>query len=138
MKKLLAMLLTLMMVVSIPVTCLAASDSVKKSNTEFGTMTGSISSSMSAGRKEVNYSTKTTKTASRLIVFIDVNIYSTGKKIIDGKKDGEIQDLPNKKEVGYYWECHTPSYNKQKLSSFGTHEARGKTSLVGYTGIKNF
>lgn len=134
MKKILAMLLSLMIVISVPMTCLAASDSVKKSNTEFGTMTGAISSSVSAGRKTVNYITKTTKTASRLIVYIEAKLYSSGKTISSGERD----DKKNVKQVGYYWECHNSSYNKQKLSAFGTHEARGKTSLVGYTGIKNF
>ncbi len=134
MKKILAMLLSLMIVLSVPLTCFAASDSVKKTNTEFGTMTGNLVSSVSAGRKEVNYSTTTTKTASRLIVYMEAKLYSTGKTI----SSDEREDKNNVKEVGYYWECHNDSYNKQKLSAFGTHEARGKTSLVGYTGIKNF
>ena len=134
MKKLLAMLLTLMMVVSVPITCFAAKDYVRKTNTEFGTMYGQIESSMSAGRKRVNYYTTTTKTAARLIVYIEAKLYSTGKTI----SSDERVDRNNVKEVGYDWECHNDSYNKQKLSAFGTHEARGKTSLVGYTGIKNF
>lgn len=42
MKKFLAMVLSLIMMVSVPVTCFAASDSVTKSNTEFGTLTGTL------------------------------------------------------------------------------------------------
>ena len=138
MKKILAMLLSLMMVFSIPMTCFAAYDDVEKTNTEFGTMTGKLSGNLIIDRKEVGYSTETTKKASRLIVFIDVKIYSTGQTIIDGKRDREYKNETNTSYVSGGWQCHTPSYNKQKLSAFATHEARGKTSLVGYTGVKNF
>lgn len=134
MKKILAILLSLMMAFSVPMTCFAAEDHTQKTNTEFGTMYGKIESSIQIGRKQVNYFTQTTKTAARLIVFIEAKLYLTGKTI----SSDERIDRNNVKEVGYDWECHNDSYNKQKLSAFGTHEARGKTSLVGYTGISNF
>ncbi len=136
MKKLLAMLLTLMMVVSIPMTCLAASDSVKKSNTEFGTLTGTLKSSVLAGRKQVLYLTETTKSASKLIVTLQPKDYLTGANV--GDPDSPLT-ANGSKAVGDTWECHMSKYNNgAKLSAFSTHEARGKTSLVGYTGIKNF
>lgn len=136
MKKLLAMLLSLMMLVSVPMTCLAATDSVEKKSTEFGTMTGNLKSSVFAGRKQVEYSTKTTKSASKLIVTLQPKDYLTGANV--GDPDSPLT-ASDSRSVGDTWECHISKYNNgKKLSAFSTHEARGKTSLVGYTGIKNF
>lgn len=136
MKKTIAFLLSTIIAISIPFSCLAA-PTVKKSNSEFGTLTGSLNAygtSKYNDRKEVNYSSTTTKTAKTLIAKVDVKLYKSGKQI---SRD-EVDVKKNAKEAGYYWECHNASYNKQKMSAFGCHEARGKTSLVVYTTVINF
>lgn len=134
MKKIIIFLLTTIMAISIPFSCLAA-PTVKKSNSEFGTLRGEINYCGVVGnRKTVNYETTTTKTAPKIIAKVDIKLYSSGKQI----SNDEIDTKTNSKSAGYYWECHSPTYNKQKMSAFGCHEARGKTSLVGYTTIINF
>lgn len=80
--------------------------------------------------------TKTTKSASKLIVTLQPKDYLTGANV--GDPDSPLTAYKSK-VVGDTWECHMSKYNNgAKLSAFSTHEARGKTSLVGYTGIKNF
>lgn len=133
MKKLISMIICVLMVISIPLSASAATyrDSIpKKSNTEFGTLTGDITANSSTNY--VTFGSYTTKRATKLRAYVDFRFYTTGAFIDD---DGTTWD--NAYEASYYSNIGK-KYLSSKLSIFGTHEARGKTSLVGYTSIANF
>jgi len=133
MKKILSIVLCFLMLVSMPVTAMASTktdDFPAKSNTEFGKLTGLITANTSTNY--VTYGSYTTKSASKLIANIELRYYTTGKYITDDGTAGT-----NVKEISYYNESGK-KYLSSKLSVFGVHEARGKTSLVGYTSIANF
>ena len=133
-KKLIAFLLTAILMLSIPFSCFAKPVETNK-NTEFGTLTGRLEQPVDpSDRKSVTYSTGTTKTAPTIIASMDVKLYTTGKQI----SSGETAKSYNSKKTGDQWECHSATYNKQKMSAFGCHEARGKSSLVAYTTLINF
>lgn len=134
MKKLLSILMVAVFALSLTVPAFAANSSVKKkTNSEFGTLTGELYGTIEVGRKEMIYSTSTTKVASRLYASVDIVDYYTGALL-----DTDAQPVKyNATYNGYYWECHNASINAKKLSGFGAHEARGATSLVVYTTVTN-
>ena len=131
MKKFLSFVLCFLMVVSMPLTAMALEDKIPpKSNSEFGTLTGIITATPTTNY--VTYKSSTTKKASRLSANIELCFYTTGERITT---DGVTRT--NSVDASYYNESGG-KYLSSKLSVFGVHEARGKTSLVGYTGISNF
>ena len=129
------LLVMLMTIFAMPITASAAVyDEKTKANSEFGTITGMLSGGLVFDRKEVSYMTSTTKTATIIIAELEACLYSTGKVI----SSDEIATQYNAKYAGYTWECHSPTYNTQKMSAYGSHEARGQGSLGVYTAIINF
>lgn len=131
MKKFISFILCFLMLISMPLTAMALTDDFPpKSNSEFGTLTGKITANPTTNY--VTYGSYTTKKASKLIANIELYFYTTGEFITDDGTTGT-----NTNDISYYNESGK-KYLSSKLSVFGVHEARGKTSLVGYTGISNF
>lgn len=133
MKKFLSMIICVIMVISIPISAFAGyrKDTIPpKRNSEFGTLTGEIQADPQTNY--VMYGSYTTKNASQLRAYVDFRFYTTGKFINDDGTTGF-----NTTSASYYSETGQ-RYLSSKLSIFGTHEARGRSSLVGYTEIANF
>lgn len=88
--------------------------------TEFGQFTYSLSKS----GNEVTANTETTKTATKLITKMTVQVNSTGKTLVNVT---ETKENVKKNVV-----VRAINDTGKKLAAFSTHEARGKTSIAKY------
>lgn len=88
--------------------------------TEFGTFTYSLNKS----GNEVQAVTKTSKTASKLITKLEVQINATGETIAN--VTATKTDAKSCPALG------ATNGTSKKLAAFSTHEARGKTSIAKY------
>lgn len=87
---------------------------------EFGKFTYSLSKS----GNQVTATTKTQKTASKLITKMTVEINSTGQKLVN--------TTVTKKNTKSNVMIKAINNTNKKLAAFSTHEACGKTNVIKY------
>lgn len=141
-KKLIAIMLTFVLAMSLSTTAFAAktSDTKTKTHSEFGTLTGyEVYVGKFAGRKEVTFETKISKLSSTsisttLFAKVDIHDYLTGEY----RDHDQAITVTNKTATSYYWEGHSNITNNRLISSFGTHEARRSGAAAVYTEIYGF
>lgn len=142
-KRMIASLLALVMVMSFSITSAYAAnpkDKAIKTTSEFGTLTGEQAySGKFGGRKEVAFSTTISKLSStsintRLYASVEIQDYKTGKTI--GGDSAPV--VTNQRSTSYYWQGHSDAANNNLISSFGTHEARRSGSAAVYTEMYGF
>lgn len=127
-------LLVTTLTLSCPAGLSAATKATKtKTTTEFGTLKGQQEYiGKVLGRKNIHFEVSTTKIASTLLTQVDILDFATGKKL-----DYDMITTSDVKWIGYTCDCHSSKANSVPISSYGAHEARGKSSAVIYTSITN-
>ena len=105
------------------------SDTKSKVSSEFGTLTGTQSySGIALGRKIILFRVETTKSAPVLKARVQIADYATGVSL-----DEDVANNWNSTWASGMFEGHSDDINTKKISSFGSHEARGNGSSVVYT-----
>lgn len=110
-----------------------ASPRADKYTSEFGTLHGEIEYIGTLNRrKNIKFSTTTTKKSPIIIAKVEILDYLTGERL-----DGDYIIHEDDTRAGYTCDCHSPAANSRTISAFGSHEARGNGSAVVYTSLSN-